>query len=57
MNTVVLLTSNGNAYLFDLPKALENERVINKKKLEMGLEDDLVYTYLEKVNEDEISNI
>jgi len=28
MNTVILATSNGNAYLYDLPKALENERII-----------------------------
>ena len=28
MNTVILATSNGNAYLYDLPRALENERII-----------------------------
>ena len=28
MNTVILATSNGNAYLYDLPKALENERIL-----------------------------
>lgn len=54
MNIIVLLTSNGHAYLYDLPKALENERIIQKKKLDMGLEDDIVYTYLERVNDEEV---
>jgi hypothetical protein len=33
MNTVLLSTSTGNVYLYDLPKALENERIISKKKI------------------------
>lgn len=33
MNTVILATSNGNVYLYDLPKAFENERLITKKKI------------------------
>lgn len=33
MNTVLIGTSTGNVYLFDLPKALENERVLSKKKI------------------------
>lgn len=52
MTTVLLASSNGNVFLYDLPKALENERILAKKKLEMGVEDELVYTYLEPVTED-----
>ena len=29
MTTLVLGTNAGNVYIYDLPKALENERVIN----------------------------
>lgn len=57
MNTIILATSNGHAYLYDLPRALENERILQKKKLEMGLEEDLVFTYLERATEDEIIEI
>jgi hypothetical protein len=52
MSTLILATSNGNIFIYDLPKAFENERVLNKKKLQMGVEDELVNTYLEIVNED-----
>jgi hypothetical protein len=40
--------------MYDLPKALENERVILKKKIEMGLEADLVTTYLDRTTEEEV---
>ena len=50
MNTLLISTINGHLYVYDLPKALENERVLAKKKIQMGVEDDLVYTYLEPVN-------
>eukprot|EP00347_Sterkiella_histriomuscorum_P023854 403333155 len=56
MNILVLLTSNGQAYLYDLPVALENERVIQKKKIDMGLEQEVVYTYLERATDDQIMN-
>ena len=49
MNSLLMGSTNGHVYLYDLPKALENERILNKKKLEMGVEDYLVYTYLESV--------
>ena len=49
MNSLLMGSTNGHVYLYDLPKALENERILNKKKLEMGVEDNLVYTYLESV--------
>lgn len=54
MNLVTLITSGGNAYLYDLPKAFENERLIAKNKIDMGLEKSLVYTYLTKANEDDL---
>jgi hypothetical protein len=50
MNTVLLTTSNGSLYIYDLPKALENERIISKKKIEMGVEEELIITYLDKVS-------
>ena len=49
MSYLLLGSKNGHVYLYDLPKALENERILNKKKLEMGVEDNLVYTYLESI--------
>jgi hypothetical protein len=53
MNTIILGTLNGNIYVYDMPKALENERILNKRKLEMGVEDELVFTYLERANQAE----
>jgi hypothetical protein len=50
MNSLILGTLNGHVYLYDLPKALENERVLSRKRLDMGVEDDLVYTYLEPIS-------
>ena len=52
MNTVLLGTTNGNLYMYDLPKALENERAINKKRLDMGVEEDLVFTFMERVEDE-----
>lgn len=52
MSSVILGTKCGKMYLFDLPKAFENERILAKKRLEIGVEDKLVYSYLERVNED-----
>lgn len=49
MNSVLLCTSNGNLYMYDLPKALESERIINKKRLDMGVEEELVFTFMERV--------
>ena len=54
MNTVLLATGNGNLYMYDLPKALENERVINKKRLDMGVEENLVFTFMERTGEEHI---
>jgi predicted RNA binding protein with dsRBD fold (UPF0201 family) len=52
MTTVLLGTKCGKLCLFDLPKALENERILARRRLEIGVEDKLVYSYLEKMNED-----
>jgi hypothetical protein len=52
MTTVLLGNKCGKLYLFDLPKALENERILARRRLEIGVEDKLVHTYLEKMNEE-----
>ena len=48
MRIVALATAGGNLLMYDLAKALENETLISKKKLQMGVEDELVYTYLKQ---------
>jgi hypothetical protein len=50
MQTLVVGTTSGNVYIYDLPKALENERILQRKKIEMGVEAELVYTFLELVS-------
>lgn len=50
MNTLAIGTTNGNMYLYDLPKALENERIIAKKKIQMGVEEELVVEFLERAS-------
>ena len=55
MTSVVLGTNSGNVYVYDLPKALENERVLNKKRIEMGVEEELVYTYFERAHFNEFN--
>lgn len=47
MTTVLIGTTNGNVFLYDLHKALENERVLSQKKIQMGVEEALVFTYLQ----------
>jgi hypothetical protein len=54
MSQVVLGTSGGNVYIYDLSRAMENERILAKKKLDLGVEEDLVYTYLERVHQNEV---
>ncbi len=56
MTTMVLGTNAGNVYIYDLPKALENERIINHKKVQMGVEEELVYTYLERAHIKEVTS-
>ena len=43
MTTIVIVTSGAKVYLYDLPKTFENERIILKKKIEIGVEKSLVY--------------
>lgn len=50
MTTLIIGTNTGNVYIYDLPKALENERIISKKRKEMGVEEDLIYTYLDRLH-------
>lgn len=47
MHTLIMGTTGGNVYVYDLPKALENERILRRSKLSLGVEEELVYTYLE----------
>jgi len=49
MRLVAFATSGGNVLLYDLAKAVENERLISRKKVQMGVEAQTVYTYLEQV--------
>ena len=46
MQKVALATAGGSCLLYDLAKALENEALIARKRLEMGVENSVVYTYL-----------
>jgi hypothetical protein len=46
MQKVALATAGGSCLLYDLAKALENEALIAKKRIEMGVEPATVYTYL-----------
>ena len=54
MATIILTTNCGKSYIFDLPKALENEKILSKRKVELGVERNLVYTFLEKVESSEL---
>ena len=54
MQNLVFGTNAGSVYIYDLPKALENERLLNKKKLEMGVEEELVLTFLERATLNEV---
>ncbi len=54
MNTVLLATLSGNVYLYDLPKALQNERILSKKKIQMGVDQDSVYDFLEVLQKEDI---
>ena len=50
MTTLLLGTSAGHVYVYDLAKALENERVLAKKRIEMGVEEGLVVVKLERAS-------
>lgn len=40
--------------MYDLPTALENERLIARKKLDMGVEEDLVFVHFPRVHVKEV---
>ena len=50
MNTLALATTTGNTFLYNLPLALKNEQSLASQKIKMGVEKDIVHTYLHKVN-------
>ena len=54
MTTLVLGTSAGNVFVYELGKAIENERILAKKRIDMGVEEDLVVIKLEKSNMKEV---
>ena len=56
MTTLVLGTNSGNIYVYDLPKALENERILANKRLDMGVEEELVVNKLQKANFKEVKS-
>lgn len=49
MTTVILSTNCGKIYLYGIPKAFENETILSKKKIELGVDKKLVHTYLERI--------
>lgn len=55
MTSLVLGTSAGNVFVYDLAKALENERVLAKRRMEMGVEEELVVTRLQRATMKEVS--
>ena len=57
MTTLILSTNSGKIYLYDLPKAFENERVLSKRRTEIGVDSNLVYTYLERFTPDNYSDL
>ena len=54
MQTLVLGTNGGNVYVYELAKAIDNERVLAKKRIEMGVEEELVITRLQKASLKEV---
>ena len=51
MNALALCATNGNVLLYNLPTAIKNDQNLAKKRTQMGIEKELVYTYLEKVDQ------
>ena len=56
MSMLVMGTTAGNVYVYDLAKAIENERVLARKRIEMGVEEDLVITKLQKATMKEVQS-
>ena len=55
LTSLVLGTTAGNVFVYDLAKALENERVLAKRRVEMGVEEGLVVTRLQRATMKEVS--
>ena len=53
MQKVALATSGGSLLLYDLAKALENESLITKKRLDMSVNAATMLTYLTLVSPEE----
>ena len=55
LTSLVLGTTAGNVFVYDLAKALENERVLAKRRVEMGVEEALIVTRLQRATMKEVS--
>jgi hypothetical protein len=55
LTSLLLGTTAGNVFVYDLAKALENERVLAKRRVEMGVEEGLVVTRLQRASLKEVS--
>ena len=55
LTSLVLGTTAGNVFVYDLAKALENERVLAKRRVEMGVEEALIVTRLQRATMKEVA--
>jgi hypothetical protein len=55
LTSLLLGTTAGNVFVYDLAKALENERVLAKRRVEMGVEEGLVVTRLQRASLKEVA--
>ena len=46
----MLVTTNGNTFLYNLPMALKNEQTLANQRIKMGVEKSVVYKFLQKAN-------
>ena len=57
MNALALTATNGNVFLYNLPAAILNDQNLARKRQQMGLEKELVYTYLVAVHPSSVVSI
>ena len=55
LTSLLLGTTAGNVFVYDLAKALENERVLAKRSVEMGVEEALIVTRLQRATMKEVA--
>jgi hypothetical protein len=55
LTSLLLGTTAGNVFVYDLAKALENERVLAKRRVEMGVEEALIVTRLQRATMKEVA--